>query len=154
MKNLSTYINETLKRSHSDHIYEWVLNKDTKKRTSRRKNPYKYSPENKKDLRKIINKRYISNSTLNLNDIFTIKITDMSYLFSDFTQLESIDISDWKIINVETFESMFENCPNLKEIKGIEKWEINDDVNLKNMFKGCNESVIPSWYDKQKWETQ
>lgn len=67
MKTLNTYINEKL-----------VLNKDTFK------NNYKYFPKTKDELKDIINKllkERKDQEIIDLNDIDTSEITDMSELF-------------------------------------------------------------------------
>ena len=61
MKSISSYINEALKLG---------------------KSRYKYHPQTKEELQKIINKRVKEEGNeCNLNDIDVSYITDMSYLF-------------------------------------------------------------------------
>jgi len=138
MKSLISYINE------------WQL--DDKSRKKIKKKKYKYTPKNKYELQKLTSKRYIDSSDIVLNDILTTDVEDMSYLFLDYHDLYSVDVNDWKTGNVKTFEGMFKGCENLTSIKGLENWTINKNANLKNMFKGCKDEIIPSWYDRNKWE--
>ena len=79
MKHLSTYINEKL-----------VLSKDTFRKS------YNYFPKDKKELKDIVVQlleERKNNNVIDLNDIDTSKITDMSYLFFDIEQHYIIDIS-------------------------------------------------------------
>ena len=90
MKSLTRYIQEKLV----------IKNKS---------NNYKYSPETKEELRDIIKRRIKKEGKkVNLNDIDTSKITDMSNLFYglDFNG----DISNWDVSNVTDMSYMFYMC--------------------------------------------
>ena len=54
--------------------------------------------------------------------------------------------------------SMFKDCINLKEIAGIENWDMSNVENINNMFYGCKEfnQNISNWNtsnikSKHKW---
>ena len=78
----------------------------------------KYSPKTKVELEKLIN-----DESVNLGDIDTSAITDMSVIFYD------CDRTDFS---------------------GIEKWDTSNVENMSNMFSGIYDKVkLPSWYLKQ-----
>ena len=66
---------------------------------------YKYFPQSKEELKAIIETRIENEGNkVDLNDIDTSKITDMSYLF-DKTDFNG-DISHWDVSNVKDMNSM------------------------------------------------
>ena len=54
-----------------------------------------------------------------LNNFKSNIIENLNYLFSGCTSLTTIDLTDFNTKNVKTMEGMFNNCINLKEIKGF-----------------------------------
>ena len=129
MKQLSTYINEKL-----------VLNKNTFKKV------YKYFPETKEELEDIL-KQLIEErkdqDIIDLNDIDTSKIIDMSQLFYDVRRkvntgnFKKIDISEWNVSNVKNMTYMFYNCNKLKYIGDISEWDVSKVKNMNSMFYKC-----------------
>ena len=104
MKTLQNYITEKI-----------LINKNSKI-------PYNYHPKTKDELKDIIDKRIESEGNeCNLNDIDTLNITDMSYLFedSDFNG----DISKWNVSNVESMWAMFYNS---KFNGDISNWDVSN----------------------------
>lgn len=132
MKSITTYINEKM-------TY-------TKATAPKSKSEYKYSPKTKEELAHIIEKLVDEQSmedVINLNDIDTSKITDMSKLFASMEGLLKIDISNWDASNVETMENMFRGCVNLEQIIGIENLDVSNVTNMRQMFRNCNEFNQP-----------
>ena len=71
---------------------------------------YKYFPETKKELQEIIRQRIDQEGPeVNLNDIDTSNITDMSCMFFELNF--NGDISAWDVSNVKYFNNIFINCP-------------------------------------------
>ena len=66
---------------------------------------------------------YTKLEKINLGNMQTNKVTDMSYLFQDNRALKSIDLSKFNFENVKNFERMFSTCQSLTTI---------DLSNLKN----------------------
>ena len=88
MKNLTAYINESLKLG---------------------KLRYKYHPKTKEELKDIILQRIKDEGNeVNLNDIDVSNITDMSVLFKG-TNFNG-DISKWDVSNVTNMSYMFYYC--------------------------------------------
>ncbi len=131
MKRIDTYILEKL------HI-----NKDVK-------DPYNYHPKDKEELIECIKDKIEKEGLgtkykpLNLNDIYTGDITDMSYLFNgckkyDLRELSRIgyfNISDWDVSNVKDMSFMFA----WSNFNGdISRWNVNKVKNMKCMFDTSN----------------
>ena len=88
---------------------------------------YKYHPKTKEELQEIIIKKLEENIEYPyLNDIDTLKITDMSNLFSSYeddylymndinsAEIKKLDLSGWDMSNVTDMNSMFYGCSLLK----------------------------------------
>ncbi len=125
MKNLDNYIIEKL------HINKNV-------------NTYKYFPGTKEQLIFCIKNKIdreglgTENKPLNLNDIDTSEITDMSNLFNGYAgELHELannghfDISCWNVSNVENMTAMFA----FSSFDGdISKWKVNKVTNMGSLF--------------------
>ena len=95
---------------------------------------YKYFPETKEELKDIIKKRIkAEGEEVDLNDIDTSKITDMSKLFS-YTYFKG-DISKWDVSNVTNMCSMFSLCDKFN--CDISNWDVSNVKNMSYMFYGC-----------------
>ena len=92
---------------------------------------YHYQPKNKNELIKLIKKLINKHGdTVDLNDIDTSKITDMSNLFAN-SQFNG-DISEWDVSNVEDMHGMFTNS----DFNGdISKWNVSSVEDMSEMFK-------------------
>ena len=126
MKSLARYIQEKL-----------VIKKN--KTTS-----YKYFPETKKELSEIIIKRIKDEGNeVDLNDIDTSKITDMSSLFEG-TNFNG-DISKWDVSNVTNMHGMFYWCDKFNQ--DISSWDVSNVKNMSFMFSHCDKfnQDISSW---------
>ena len=157
MKDIRTYILESFKLGKNKVI------KPTE---------YKYFPNNKNELKEILEERLKEYPNADLNDIDTSNVKDMSLLFFNFNP-HNIDISDWDVSNVinmnymflncknfncdlsdwdvssvETMEAMFDGCVSF-EGKGLENWDIANVRNMEWIFSKCNSlKKLPSWYKK------
>lgn len=66
----------------------------------------------------------------------TSSATNMNALFHNCAE-EELDLSGWDVSNVQFFCQMFENSPNLKRIKGLEKWNTSAGLGFDGMFERC-----------------
>ena len=115
MKSLTRYIQEKLV----------IKNKS---------NNYKYFPETKEELKEIIERRIkIEGNEVDLNDIDTSKIIDMSFLFVSLNF--NGDISTWDVSNVTNMSWMFGRCESFNQ--DISQWDVSNVTNMKNMFYEC-----------------
>ena len=95
---------------------------------------YKYFPKSKKELKEIIKKRIeYEGNEVDLNDIDTSNITDMSGLFkwTDFNG----DISSWDVSNVTNMSDMFNKCKSFNQ--DISKWNVSKVDNNSRRFHNC-----------------
>ena len=135
MKNLINFIQE-----------KYLINNDIQ--------TYTCHPEDKFELRKILEERLAKDKDADLNDIDVSQITDMGYnKFPDDTGLfedldpHNIDISEWDTSNVEDMAAMFWDCENFTG-KGLENWNVSKVKNMGSMFHGC-EKLNP---DLSRWD--
>ena len=139
-------------------------------------NKTRYYPKTKDELRSLV-----IEESLNLGDIDTSAITDMSGLFygsgrKDFSGIESWDVSSvtcmsmmffgcdnfnqpldsWDVGNVTNMSGMFRDCTNFNQ--PLNNWNVSSVTNMREMFRSCENFNQPldSWRDKlsQKWIDQ
>ena len=139
MKNLIEIIKEKLKINSKSNVHQ-----------------YKYIPDNKEELIKIINECINENGLeANLNNIDTSNINDMSYLFSLFDENGrpkrhmcfnefNGDISGWNVSNVTDMSNMFRYS---KFNGDISKWNVSNVTNMNQMFSRSkfNRRNISKW---------
>ena len=117
MKSLTRYVQEKL-----------VIKK------SKNKN-YKYSPKTKEELREIVEQRIkTEGNEVDLNDIDTSKITDMSELFKNLAF--NGDISQWDVSNVTDMHEMFALCESFNQ--DISGWDVSNVTDMKYMLDSCS----------------
>ena len=92
-------------------------------------------------------------SIINISNWNTSSITDISYLFSNCTQLTSVpaDISNWETINITNISNLFYHCTSLNSIPDISKWNIENVTNISYLFYDCK--TLTSLPDISKWNT-
>lgn len=97
----------------------------------------KYLPENKEELKELL-----SDKNINLADINTSLITDMSYLFYNSTRNDFSGLNSWDTSKVESFEGMFCKASNFNELISF---DTSKATNLNKMFFACenlNQALI------------
>ena len=103
---------------------------------------YKYHPKSKAELQKIILDRIKEEGNeLDLNDIDTSALTDMSHLFDNSISELFIDfngnISNWDVSNVTDIKYCFGFC---KKFNGdLSGWNLSEAEDISFMFKNCYE---------------
>lgn len=89
-------------------------------------------------------------------DVSNVK--EFGGMFSRNPYVEYIDLSEWDLKSAQSILSMFYGCSNLKEIKGIEDFDLTNlekqddpgDAFGDDAFYDCNPNIIPSWWASHK----
>ena len=115
MKNLINFIQE-----------KYLINNDIQM--------YTCHPEDKYELRDILEERLSKDKNANLNDIDVSKITNMTGLFKGLEPI-NIDISEWDVSNVEDMSYMFFNCENFN--CDLSNWDVSNVEDMSYMFFNC-----------------
>ena len=101
------------------------------------------------DTSEVINMKYMFSECTKLNGIWitawnTSQVTCMNGMFYGCSSLTELDISGFTSINQivdDNFESMFQNCSNLRTIYVNNSWALNENARGTNMFSGATKLV-------------
>ncbi|WP_180380004.1 DarT ssDNA thymidine ADP-ribosyltransferase family protein, partial [Campylobacter sp. P0109] len=93
-------------------------------------NKTRYYPKTKDELESLVRVE-----SLNLGDIDTSAITDMSKLFYESWRKDFSGIESWDVSNVTDMRYMFRNCKNFNQ--SLNNWDVSSVVNMSDMFAGC-----------------
>ena len=74
-----------------------------------------------------------------INNFNTSQIKNMSHMFFCCDSLEYLDLSSFDTSNAEDMNHMFQCCSKLKEIKGINNFNIKRKCDTYGIFEGCHE---------------
>lgn len=88
-----------------------------------------YKPNNKEELIDLI-----EDEDINLSDIDTSLITDMSEIFAYSDRIDFSGINNWNTSNVTDMSYMFYKCENFNEELSFDTSNV---VNMRYMFSGC-----------------
>ena len=72
-----------------------------------------------------------------LDKLITSNLIDMEGMFQYCAEIESLDLSNFDTSNVTNMAFLFNNCNNLKEIKGLDQFKTNKVTDIKSMFQSC-----------------
>ena len=75
--------------------------------------------------------------SVNFSGWETSSLTNMDGMFNDCRSLVTVDVSDLDTGNVEDMSQLFEACVSLKEIKGLENWDMSKVWDYDQMFLNC-----------------
>ena len=133
-----------------------------------------FSPTTKRELQELIYRRIEEQGpNCDLNDIDVSRITDMSNLFMDYSNLNKFngDISKWNVSNVKDMNYMFANSKfngdiskwdvsNVKYMNGmfasskfngdLSKWDVSKVIDMSNMFASSDFNGDISNWDVRK----
>ena len=100
-----------------------------------KKRKYNYFPKTKEELQDIIYKRIEQEGPeVNLNDIDTSNIIDMSNLF-EYLENFNGDISNWNVSNVTNMNSMFYGCEQFNQ--DLSEWDVSKVKEHYFIFINC-----------------
>ena len=74
-----------------------------------------------------------------INNFKTNNISSLKGMFYECYELEFLDLSNFSTEKVIAMDYMFHNCKKLKEVKGLEKINCCNVINIEAMFEGCIE---------------
>ena len=87
-------------------------------------------------------------NNINFESFDTSLISNMSYMFSNCTTINILNISSFNFSLVEDMSFMFANCTSLNKLINNSLFIPNNNAKVDSMFKNCNDSIIPDWYNK------
>ena len=70
-----------------------------------------------------------------INSFNTSKVKDMASILQGCNELEQLDLSIYKTLNVANMENMFNGCHSLKQINGINKFNTEKVLYMNKMFQ-------------------
>ena len=73
---------------------------------------------------------------INLQHFNTSKVIDMSYMFYNCQAINELNLSNFITINVTNMINMFDRCSNLNELD-ISNFDIKNDTKIIYMFSRC-----------------
>lgn len=72
------------------------------------------------------------------NWVFGNKVYSISDLFAqNYNVKEIIGLDTWDVSNINNFSGLFDRCNNLESIKGIENWNTSNAITLSGIFSNC-----------------
>ena len=92
---------------------------------------------------------YSSLTTLDLSNFDTSNVTGMGYMFKDCSSLTSLDLSNWNTTNVTGMSSMFYNCRSLTSLD-LSNWNTTNVTGMSSMFYNCRSLTS---LDLSNWNT-
>lgn len=122
-----------------------VLKKSTKNFLRKPANKLKkFQPKTKEELQELVDDIF----NVNLGDIDTSLITDMSYLFSNInpkikllSRTDFSGIENWDVSNVTNMNDMFYGATNFNQ--PLDNWDVSSVTNMSGMFSGAEEFNQP-----------
>lgn len=76
-------------------------------------------------------------STLNIGNLNTNSVTDMSYMFNSCGYITSLDLSSFDTQNTTTMGYMFYSCSRLENLNLGNKFDTSKVTDMDSMFRGC-----------------
>ena len=74
--------------------------------------------------------------SMDLGNVNTVDVTDMSFMFNNCSNLTSLNITGWNTVNVTDMSSMFSGCSNLTSLN-ISGWNTSSVTKMRFMFSFC-----------------
>ena len=106
-----------------------------------------YGSENVISMYQVFNACHSLTTINNLNELQTSNVTTMTYMFSDCTNLTSLDLSHFNTSNVTNMTSMFSGCKSLTSLD-VSNFDTTNVTNMASIFSGCGaltELNVSNW---------
>lgn len=119
---------------------------------------YKYFPKTRNQLmdvieEKIENEKNIDergNKTIDVSDIDISDLKKLSLVFSYYDNIKEITgLEYWDVSEIIDMHEMFYKCTNLQHINGIENWDVSNCDKFEGMFHDC---ISLQKLDLTSWE--
>ena len=88
-------------------------------------------------------------TTLDVSNLDTSNVTNMSYMFYGCESLTQLDVSNWNTSKVTSMQSMFQNCKSLTTLD-VSNFDTSNVTTMSNMFSYCNNLTQ---LDVSNWNT-
>lgn len=100
----------------------------------------KYKPKTREELKSLVD-----NLSINLSDIDTSAITDMSDLFFDSWRKDFSGIESWNVSNVANMSGMFKYCKKFNQ--PLSDWNVSSVTDMSGMFYNCENfnQILNDW---------
>lgn len=119
---------------------------------------YNYFPKTRSQLIDIIDEKIINtknidehgNKIIDVADIDISNLKKLSLVFSYYDNIKEITgLEYWDISEIIDMHEMFKKCTNLQYIKGIETWDVSNCDRFEGMFHDC---ISLQKLDLTSWE--
>ena len=95
-------------------------------------------------------KNFTNLQTITFGDNFdTSNVTNMIDMFYNCSSLTTLDVSNWNTSNVTRMESMFQDCSSLTTLD-VSKWDTSNVTDMSFMFYDCSSLTT---LDVSNWDT-
>lgn len=87
--------------------------------------------------------------TLNLSGFVTSKLENISNMCIRCGKLKSINVSNWNTSSLKSAYQVFYNCTSLTSIIGLSSWDVSNVEDLSSIFQHCAELTsldLSNWY--------
>ena len=79
---------------------------------------------------------YVNCTSIDLSNVNTASVTNMSRMFNNCKRLTSLDLTDWNTASVTNMSSMFYNCTGLTSLD-LTDWNTASVTYMSSMFYNC-----------------
>ena len=85
-------------------------------------------------------------TSLNVSNFDTSKVTHMDYMFFNCSNLTRLDVSNFDTSKVTKMSAMFMNCTNIKNIIGLNNWDVSNVTNFGTAVNDENDGIFRNCY--------
>lgn len=82
---------------------------------------------------------------VNISNVDTSNVTDMSHMFTKCSSLESLDLSNWDVSNVTNMSFMFFECILNNTSLDLSSWDTKNVTDMSYIFSGMSEEDLDNY---------